>query len=345
MHAPVFIYDPTQLDELSRVRGIGRYMQIWRENAPSNWIFTTSLSSIPSHSFFIQPFFTFFQKPLISRRVADRQIAVIHDLIPQKYPQQFPAGLRATLFEAWSRWILKNHIDHIITDSQASKEDILKILAIPEHKVSVVYPTLARSFWQSSEIAVNFQPGNYCIYVGDGTWNKNLPNIARAIQKADVTCMFVGKIFEEVDPQSYRDPWQKDLREFFQIAQFDKRFIFAGYVSDQQLSTLYQKARLNLLISRDEGFGFSYVEAGAFRCPSILADRPIFHEIAGKAALFCDPEDPDSIATMISSLFSDEKKRNVMGEHAFSQSYTYSQAQFQKNLTSTVYQSGYGIKM
>lgn len=345
MYSPVYVYDPTQTDTLSRVRGIGRYMQIWRENAPSNWIFTTELTTIPSHAFFVQPFFTFFQKPLVTRRIADRQIAVIHDLIPQKYPQQFPAGFTATLFEAWSRWVLNTQIDHIITDSYASKKDIIELLNYPEKKISVVYPTLGRSFWQASKEQGGSTPGNYCLYVGDGTWNKNLPNIARAVQKADVTCMFVGKIFEATDPLTYSHPWQKDLREFYSIAQFDKRFIFAGYVSDQQLSTLYQKARLNLLISRDEGFGFSYVEAGAFKCPSILADRPIFHEIAGKAALFCDPEDSESIAAMITSLFSDEKKRNVMGENAFLQSYTYSQAQFHKNLTSTVYQSGYGIKM
>lgn len=344
MHAPVYIYDPTQSDQLSRVRGIGRYMQIWRENAPSHWLFTTSLSSIPSHAFFIQPFYTFFQKPLVSSRISDRQIAVIHDLIPQKYPQQFPAGLRATLFEAWSRWTLKTQIDHIITDSFTSKQDIVDILKYPEKKISVVYPTLARSFWQSSEKQKNSQPGNYCLYVGDGTWNKNLPNLARAIQKADVTCMFVGKIFEEVDPQKYTDPWQKDLREFFTIAQFDKRFIFTGYVSDQELFQLYQKARVNMLISRDEGFGFSFVEAGIFRCPSLLADRPIFHEIAENAALFCDPEDPDAIATHISRFFSESKLRDEYAALAFNQSQKYSQDLFQKQLISTVYQTGYTLK-
>lgn len=341
MHAPVFIYDPTQSDALSRVRGIGRYMQIWRENAPSQWVFTTSLNTIPSHAFFVQPFFTFFQKPLISRRIADRQIAVIHDLIPQKYPQQFPAGLRAILFEAWSRWILTTHIDHIITDSNASKKDIVELLNYPEHKVSVIYPTLTRSFWQSSEDQKEVQPGNYCIYVGDGTWNKNLPNIARAIQKADVTCMFVGKIFENVDPSTYSDPWQKDIREFFSITQFDKRFIFAGYVSDQQLFHLYQKAQVNMLVSRDEGFGFSYVEAGVFRCPSILGNRPIFREIAGDAALFCDPEDVDSIAASIKHIYSDSKVRNLYGALAYTQSHKYAHLQFQKLLTSTIYQTGY----
>lgn len=343
MYSPVYVYDPTQTDTLSRVRGIGRYMQIWRENAPSNWIFTTELTTIPSHAFFVQPFFTFFQKPLVTRRIADRQIAVIHDLIPQKYPQQFPAGFTATLFEAWSRWVLNTQIDHIITDSYASKKDIIELLNYPEKKISVVYPTLGRSFWQASKEQGGSTPGNYCLYVGDGTWNKNLPNIARAVQKADVTCMFVGKIFEATDPLTYSHPWQKDLREFYSIAQFDKRFIFAGYVSDQELFQLYQRARVNLLLSRDEGFGFSYVEAGVFKCPSLLADRPIFREVAGSSAIFCNPEDINEIASKITRFFDESNTRDEYATRAHMQSQKYAQSAFQKELTSTIYATGYTV--
>jgi glycosyltransferase involved in cell wall biosynthesis len=343
MRAPVYVFDPTQADALSRVRGIGRYIQIWRENAPSDWVFTTDVHSVPSHAFFIQPFFTFFQKPLITGRIADRQIAVIHDLIPQKYPSQFPVGLKGNLFELWSKWILHTHIDHVITDSEASKEDIVKLLNRKPDTISVLYPTLAKAFWSESGRPVT-PPGSYCIYVGDGTWNKNLVTIARAVQKANITCMFVGKIFEDPDPEKYTSPWQAEIRQFFQIAQFDKRFIFAGYVSDKQLFQLYQQARLNLLVSRDEGFGFSFVEAATFGCPSILADRPIFKEIAGDDALFCDPDDVDSLARFITQLFNDEVLYRRMAEKASIRAQQYGADKFKTALADVVYRTGYTLR-
>lgn len=343
MRAPVYVYDPTQADALSRVRGIGRYIQIWRENAPSDWVFTTDTRSVPAHAFFIQPFFTFFQKPLITGRIADRQIAVIHDLIPQKYPLQFPVGLKGGIYELWSKWILRTHIDHIITDSEASKEDIVKLLNRERDTISVLYPTLARAFWNESGKSTN-PPGSYCIYVGDGTWNKNLVAIAHAIQKANVTCMFVGKIFEDPDPEKYTSPWQAEIREFFHIAQFDKRFIFTGYVSDKELFQLYKRARLNLLVSRDEGFGFSFVEAASFGCPSILADRPIFQEIAGDAALFCNPNDTDALAETITKLFNDEAVHRTIADKASARAQKYGIQRFKAALVDVVYRTGYTIR-
>ena len=52
------------------------------------------------------------------------------------------------------------------------------------------------------------------------------------------------------------------------MAKDDKRFIFPGFISDDELITLYEQASLNILLSRDEGFGFSYVEAASLGCPS-----------------------------------------------------------------------------
>ena len=47
-------------------------------------------------------------------------------------------------------------------------------------------------------------------------------------------------------------------------------FIFLGFIEDYELVKLYQQAKLNVLLSRDEGFGFSYIEAANFGCPSVL---------------------------------------------------------------------------
>lgn len=334
MRAPVYIYDPTITDSQSKVRGIGRYLQILRENCPSDWIFTNNLTKIPFHAILVQPFYTFYQPPLITRRITDRQIAVIHDVIPLKYPEHYPIGVRAFFYSLLQKYHL-GLFDLIITDSQTSKNDIVTYLKVKKDKIDVLYPTLANCFWNSN--VKRSIPSDYCLYVGDGTWNKNLPIIAQAIKKANITCIFVGKIFADTNPDHYTHPWQSDLQLFFKETQNDKRFIFAGFVSDKELLHLYVQAKVNMLLSRDEGFGFSYVEAASQGCPSLLSDIPIFHEIAGESAAFVDPNGSEKIALKLNELLEDQKGREILSSKALEQSKKYGIDSFRKRLFEVVY--------
>src|SRR3989338_6521875 len=201
MQKKIFVYDPTLEDKQSSVRGIGRYLQILKENFPG-WTYVNNeiMKQLNNDCIFINPFFNFLQPPLTLRRLAQKQIAVIHDLIPLKYPSHFPAGIKGSIYILLNKLILKNY-DLIITDSEASKKDIAKILGIKENKIKVIYPCLPKSFAISSDkkvtIPYSLIPNPFCLYVGDATWNKNLVNLARAIKIANVNCVFVGKVFKE----------------------------------------------------------------------------------------------------------------------------------------------------
>jgi len=406
----VLCFDPTVSDQQSQVRGVGRYLQILKENFPE-WIFSNTLNaSRLTFNVFINPFFNFLQKPKTLRRIAKKQIAIIHDLIPLKFPSKFPAGISGNFNIFLNKLALKNY-DLIVTDSEASKKDIIQILKIPEEKVKVVYPCLPKIFKkelksQNSKVKtetqnfkteknkkdkkfldlscsfeicdLSFELSNFCLYVGDGTWNKNLVNLARAIKIANVTCVFVGKVFdlfslpkdnkiftasqlsEQVSEPSHLDskrrdertvpcqfrqgmrvdlarkfslspfshPWQKELKEFFQLTKDDKRFIFLGYVSDEDLIKLYQKSSVNILPSYDEGFGFSYLEASSQECPSVLSDIPVFKEIAQNNALFADPKNPNDLVKKIIELYFDKNLKKTLGEKASKRAQFFSCNQF-----------------
>jgi len=334
MQAPVYIFDPTLTDSQSKVRGIGRYVQIIKENCPPDWIFTGTLKDIPSHAILIQPFYTFYQPPVIRGSITDRQIAVIHDVIPLKYPESYPIGMKALAYSLWQQWNLR-YFDIIVTDSETSKKDIITYLKVKPEKIQVLFPTLANCFWNNP--IKRTIPSEYCLYVGDGTWNKNLSTLAKAIKKTNITCVFAGMIFVDANPDNCTHPWQADLREFLREAQGDKRFVFAGYVSDEELLKLYVQAKLNILLSRDEGFGFSYVEASSQGCPSLLSDKPIFHEIAEQNASFVDCESAEKVAEVITALMGNPQKLASLSSGALEQAKKYNQESFKKQLLSIVY--------
>jgi glycosyltransferase involved in cell wall biosynthesis len=54
--------------------------------------------------------------------------------------------------------------------------------------------------------------------------------------------------------------------------------------------------------SLNEGFGLPLVEAMAGGTPIAVSDIPIFREIGGDAAVFFDPQSPESFASSIRSL-------------------------------------------
>ncbi len=386
----VLVYDPTASDSQSAVRGVGRYLQILKENFP-NWKFSNTFH-VPSSTFhvFINPFFNFLQPPLIMKKIAKKQIAVIHDLIPLKYPDKFPAGIRGKFNIFLNKIALRNY-DFIVTDSYASKKDIIQILKLPEKKVKVIYPCLPSIFknnlkTQNSNVKsrpsrragktktknlkleenflnsnlknkVNntiFNDNNYCIYVGDATWNKNLVNLAKAIKIINVSCIFVGKVFKQIQNsklkiqnnilkiKNEKNPldnlWCLELKEFLKETNGDRRFIFLGYVDDYRLIKLYQQARCNILISRDEGFGFPYLEAASQNCPSILSSIPVLKEIAKDSALFVAPEKPNEIADAIAKFYFNNKTRDQFGFKAQQRSLYFSTENLKKSFLELIYE-------
>lgn len=338
MAEKVMVFDPTKKDVLSQVRGVGRYLQLLKENFP-DWIFSNKLQ-VTSYKLqvFINPFFNFLQPPLTFKRLAKKQIAVLHDLIPLKYPDKFPAGIRGSFNIFLNKLVLKNY-DLVVTDSFASKKDIIQILRLPEEKIKVIYPCLPKSFLklkiENSKFNKNLKLKieNFVLYVGDATWNKNLVNLAKAIKIANVSCIFVGKVFGKKIENS--NPWQKEFNEFIEITNDDKRFILKGFVTDYELVKLYQQAILNILVSRDEGFGFSYLEAANFGCPSVLSHIPVLKEVsAGQGAIFADPNDPEDIADKLKKLVSDENLRRELSLEAQKQAKDFNPKKFKNNFSS-----------
>ncbi len=334
MAVHIFVFDPTRLDSLSKARGIGRYLQILKENFP-NWTYSNKLPPIPYtlYPVFLNPFFNFFHSPVSMNRIAQKQIAIIHDLIPLKYPSHFPVGIKGKLNVFLNQLALRNY-DVIITDSEASKKDIIKILGIDEIKIKVIYPCLPKIFTRKTT-PYSLLPTPYCLYVGDATWNKNLVNLAKAIKILNVTCIFVGKIFSPTSHRSptanhYSHPWQLELKRFFEEIRGDKRFILKGFVPDEKLIQLYRQARVNILPSHDEGFGFSYLEAASQKCPSVLAGIDVLHEISGGNAMFADPHDPHSLADAIGELYFHQDVRNTLGAKSYERSKQFSSLEFKK---------------
>jgi glycosyltransferase involved in cell wall biosynthesis len=69
-----------------------------------------------------------------------------------------------------------------------------------------------------------------------------------------------------------------------------------GRLRDGELDAAYAQALCLACVSREEGFGFTPLEAIAAGVPALVSDLPVFRETLGDAALMVPPDDADALA-------------------------------------------------
>src|SRR5947208_2454049 len=94
------------------------------------------------------------------------------------------------------------------------------------------------------------------------------------------------------------------------------RVRYLGFVSDEELASLYRGARCVAYVSRYEGFGLPVLEALACGAAVVAADLPPIREFVDGAAITVDPADPDSIATGLEQAVARHDELSAQGPDA-----------------------------
>lgn len=89
------------------------------------------------------------------------------------------------------------------------------------------------------------------------------------------------------------------------IAAAGPRVLWLQYVDAADLRALYDGAALLVFPTRYEGFGLPVAEAMSTGTPVACSDLPVLREVAGDAATYFDPLDPDAIAAAVAALLAD----------------------------------------
>lgn len=314
----VVIVDPPILGH--RIRGTGVYAKYYAqvlEKYGGVEVMTVEISDLPKdadiyHFPYFDPFFLtlpFFKNKKI--------VVTIHDLIPLLFPGHFPRGIKGEIKWQIQKWLIHN-VDAIITDSYASKKDIIDILHIDPQKIHPIYLAPLENFFEkktSSEkehVRKKYQlPANFALYVGETNWNKNLPNMIRAVKKAKTHLVIVSKSFVEKHDMSY-NPWKESLLEAQHEAAGSHLIHGIGHIDLDDLISLYQLAEVLLLPSYYEGFGLPVVEAFASECPVIASHRGSLAEIVGKAGIIVNPDSVEDLVSALVKIHADKALRKML---------------------------------
>ena len=108
----------------------------------------------------------------------------------------------------------------------------------------------------------------------------------------------------------------EDMAALVQLSGLTDSVRLTGYVSEEQLATLYAHARFLAMPSLYEGFGLPLVEAMSFGVPVLTSSNSSLPEVAGDAGILVDAVDTDSIATGLLQMLTDDELRNNLAARA-----------------------------
>jgi glycosyltransferase involved in cell wall biosynthesis len=79
----------------------------------------------------------------------------------------------------------------------------------------------------------------------------------------------------------------------------EDRIRLTDFVPDEHLAPLYGGAKAFVYPTFSEGFGLPAVESMQCGTPLICSDIPVLREVAGDAALYANPHQPEEIASRL----------------------------------------------
>jgi glycosyltransferase involved in cell wall biosynthesis len=232
-------------------------------------------------------------------------VVSVHDVSYEAEPRWYPYK-RGITRRFWYR-ASALRADRIITISEFSRKEIVRVYGIAPEKVAMIYPGVDRRIFRPIEDPSTIEAfkkryeirSDYLLFVGDIHPRRNLERIIEAFAlvkeslpgSALLELMVVGRIL---------DPTLK--AKIDQMQQRVRGVRVVGYVPEVELPMFYGSARAFIFTSFYEGFGLGILEAMACRCPVIVARGTACEEAGGAAAIAVDPWNPKATAEAITAL-------------------------------------------
>ena len=250
-----------------------------------------------------------------------KTVLTIHDLSFFTTPETAHPGLRDFLAQAVPRAVAR--ADHLLADSQSTKNDLVEYLQVPAQRITVVYPGVDPRFRPLDQATVAGLRARYhldqpfILAVGTLQPRKNYVRLIQAYahlrdldeELRDVKLVIAGSegwLFEEIYATVQHLGLEKQVR-------------FMAYFPDADLPALYNAAAVLAMPSLYEGFGFPVLEALACGTPVVTSDVSSLPEVAGDAALLVPPLDVEALSTALHRLLTDTALRARLRERGLIQ--------------------------
>lgn len=245
------------------------------------------------------------------------QVVTVHDLttmLVPEYRRKASARLYNALVSASARGA-----SHIITDSYASKEEIVTHLHISPEKITPIHLAVMADYQPQPNSLLDMAvlrkydlPDFYILYLGGYELHKNVTTLLLA-------WTYVGQalgdeyplILAGTKPETTSDSYP-DYDGYIQKLGISEYVRWIGYVDEADKPSLYRNAETFVFPSRREGFGLPVLEALACGTPVVTTNATSLPEVVGEAGFAVDPDDARGMAgAIIATIVQDDLAKEL----------------------------------
>lgn len=266
--------------------------------------------------------FLHFNVPILYRK---SYFVTIHDLILLEYPTRKASRLNFIMYTIKNlayRLVIMNAIytaKKIITISEYTKKSIQKHFHIAESKINMIYEGIDLERFNPLNVQefdfdkFHIIKDKYILYVGNAYPHKNIEMLVDVFYKLkqkenidkDLKLVLIGK----------KDYFFENIINQVKKLKLEKSVIFPGYVSDEELISLYDQCLFYVFPSLYEGFGLPPLEAIALGSPIVISNATCLPEIFGKHIEYFDPKSKDNMEEILYSFILDKDKRELQKKY------------------------------
>ena len=264
--------------------------------------------------------------PAANRRLCGKApcptVGTVHDLATLHLKNKYDFS-HAVFNRKLLPYLIKG-LDHIITVSQFSKDDIVRFAHVPDSRVTVIPLAADHSRFFPSDDAASLASWMKEKYGVDGPYLLYISRLEHP-GKNHVNLIKAFELFQDGSDKAYSlvlpGPDKERSSEIHAAAKLSKyasSIKFLGFVDTADVPNLYRGAALFVLPSYFEGFGLPVLEAMACGVPVITSNAASLPEVSGSLSPHFDPDDPVAMKDAIVAVLGDEKKRKSLAAQGVS---------------------------
>lgn len=260
--------------------------------------------------------------PAANRRLTGRapcpSVGTVHDMAQLHIPEKYDA-----IHSIFNRHLLPRlvrKLDHVITVSQFSKDDIVRYSRVPEGRVTVTHlaADADRFFPVDDRAAAGRRVAEkygfstpYLLYIS--RLEHPGKNHVTLIQAFDRFRTETGFAYALVLPGPDRER-AEEIHAAAERAAHAADINFPGFIDADDVADFYRGADLFVLPSRFEGFGLPTIEAMACGTPVITSTCASLPEVGGPHTPTFDPDDVDGLTAMMRKVLADKRAWKKLSE-------------------------------
>ena len=255
---------------------------------------------------------------------APRHVFTLHDLTVLSHSHCHTLDNRVRTLASITEALVRGAT--ILAVSTATKEEIVRLLALPTASVEIIPPLLNPIFRVAGDRDADARAAAklgvrepYVLAVASLEPRKNFGRLLDAWSSLGGTTGAHQLVV--VAAEGWR---QGRVRRRLERMTGDGSVVKIGHISEEVLAGLYRRANAFVFPSLAEGFGLPVAEAMACGAPVVTSRASSMPEVAGDAALLVDPEETDEIAAAIDRLLGDVDLRRRLRDRGLERARSFS---------------------